>query len=80
VTRHERPFAVDAIVVLPEHLHVLMTLPKDDTDYSGRWRKIKSLFSRCVAGKIGLKTNATGEYALWQRRFLGAHDSRRRGF
>ena len=69
VTRRERPFAVDAIVILPEHLHVLMTLPIDDADYSARWRKIKSLFSRRVARRLGLSTNASGEYALWQRRF-----------
>jgi putative transposase len=69
VTRRERPFTIDAIVVLPEHLHVLMTLPSDDADYPGRWRKIKSLFSRRIAEKIGLKANASGEYGLWQRRF-----------
>src|SRR3954468_106517 len=69
VTRRELPFAVDAIVILPEHLHVLMTLPIDDADYSARWRKIKSLFSRRVARRLGLSTNASGEYALWQRRF-----------
>src|ERR1700688_1567329 len=25
--RNERPFAIDAVVVLPDHLHVVMTLP-----------------------------------------------------
>jgi putative transposase len=24
-TRRERPFAIDAVVVLPEHLHMMMT-------------------------------------------------------
>jgi REP-associated tyrosine transposase len=67
--RRERPFTVDAIVVLPEHLHVVMTLPLDDADFSGRWRKIKSLFSRRVAKTTGLKPNKRGEYALWQTRF-----------
>ena len=38
VARAERPFAVDAVVVLPDHLHVLMTLPEGDADFSGRWR------------------------------------------
>src|SRR4029450_4793115 len=27
VTRSEQPFAIDAIVVLPDHLHTIMTLP-----------------------------------------------------
>lgn len=26
-TRTDRPFEIDAIVVLPDHLHVIMTLP-----------------------------------------------------
>ncbi|MGA7523893.1 MAG: hypothetical protein WBW84_15685 [Acidobacteriaceae bacterium] len=26
-TRREHPFAPDAIVVLPDHLHIIMTLP-----------------------------------------------------
>lgn len=34
--RARHPFEVDAIVVLPEHLHVLMTLPRDDADFAGR--------------------------------------------
>src|SRR3977135_433829 len=48
VTRSERPFKIDAIVILPDHLHTVMTLPDDDSDFSGRWRRIKSLFSRQV--------------------------------
>jgi putative transposase len=29
-TRARHPFAIDAIVVLPEHLHAIWTLPEDD--------------------------------------------------
>jgi putative transposase len=32
-TRRSQPFAIDAIVVLPEHLHIVMTLPEGDADY-----------------------------------------------
>ena len=28
--RKERPFSIDAIVVLPEHLHCIWTLPEGD--------------------------------------------------
>src|ERR1700726_1476502 len=45
-TRGERPFMIDAIVILPEHLHVVMTLPQGDSDFPGRWRRIKSMFTR----------------------------------
>ena len=40
--RRERPFAIDAAVVLPDHLHAIITLPAGDSDYSGRWRAIKA--------------------------------------
>jgi putative transposase len=33
VVRRERPFAIDAIVVLPDHLHAIFTLPLDDADF-----------------------------------------------
>jgi putative transposase len=69
-TRGERPFMIDAIVVLPEHLHVVMTLPQGDSDFSGRWRRIKSVFTRqAVAHGVPVTQNRRGEYSLWQRRF-----------
>lgn len=70
VTRAERPFTVDAIVILPDHLHVIMTLPDTDADFSGRWRRIKSLFThQLVASGVPISRNHRGEFALWQRRF-----------
>jgi putative transposase len=70
LARSERPFAIDAIVVLPDHLHVVMTLPQADADFSGRWRRIKSAFTRrVVATDTTIQRNAKGEYSLWQRRF-----------
>jgi len=69
ITRRAHPFIIDAIVILPDHLHTIMTLPDGDADFSGRWRRIKSLFSRHVAAGGGIESNPRGEYALWQRRF-----------
>jgi putative transposase len=69
-TRGERPFTIDAIVVLPDHLHAIMTLPSGDSDFSGRWRRIKSVFTHgVVASGVPISRNHRGEYALWQRRF-----------
>jgi putative transposase len=69
-TRRERPFLLDAVVVLPDHLHVVITLPTDDADYPGRWKRFKSLFTRLVvARRGGFERNRRGEYSLWQRRF-----------
>lgn len=44
-TRVERPFHVDAWVVLPDHMHAVWTLPEGDSDYSVRWGAIKARFS-----------------------------------
>jgi putative transposase len=47
-----------------------MTLPLDDADFSGRWRRIKGHFSsRLIAAGAPLKRHANGDLALWQRRF-----------
>ena len=44
--RERHLFTIEAIVVLPDHLHAIWTLPEGDADYSLRWRLIKSAFSR----------------------------------
>lgn len=44
-TRAERPFAIDAWVVLPDHLHCIWTLPEGDADFSTRWGAIKVRFT-----------------------------------
>ena len=63
-------FETVAIVILPDHLHAIWTLPPEDADYSGRWRFIKASFSRSVA-KAGLAERRAGTagYDLWQSRF-----------
>jgi putative transposase len=69
-TKQVRPFYIDAMVVLPEHLHAIWTLPADDDDFSGRWRAIKAQFTRALVGNgVGIRRNPKGEYNLWQRRF-----------
>ena len=44
--RSNRPFQTDAIVLLPDHLHAIWTLPPDDDDYSARWAWIKKEFTK----------------------------------
>ena len=70
LAREKWPYIIDAIVVLPDHLHTIWTLPDGDADYSKRWRAIKSSFIQQLR-KLGipLTTNHRGEYRLWQRRF-----------
>jgi len=42
----KRPFVIDAAAVLPDHLHFIWTLPEHDSDYSTRWRLIKTAFTK----------------------------------
>jgi putative transposase len=64
------PARVDAIAILPDHLHALWTLPANDCDYSSRWRLIKNHFTRRLrASGYSGSPNAKGEYAVWQSRF-----------
>jgi putative transposase len=70
-TKAARPFHIDAWVVLPEHLHCVWTLPEGDSDYSGRWRDIKAVFSRSLPKTEYLSPvrKRKGERGIWQRRF-----------
>ena len=67
------PFCIDAIVVLPDHLHCLWTLPPDDANFSTRWRLINTHFSRhchdAYKRKQSLSRLRKSEQAVWQRRF-----------
>src|SRR5210317_1734497 len=68
--RQQRPFKTVAIVILPDHLHMVMKLPSGDSDYPGRWRSIKSHFTRSlVKNGLPLIKNTRGEFNLWQRRY-----------
>ena len=74
VTRAERPFTIEAWVVLPDHLHCIWRLPDGDTDYSTRWRLIKARFSRDLP--VGTRREShirRHERGLWQRRFWEHH-------
>jgi len=69
------PFAIEAMVVLPEHLHALWRLPVDDADFSKRWMLVKQGFTRKLASRgaldetAGWRKGSKGERTLWQRRF-----------
>jgi putative transposase len=61
----KHPFQIDAIVILPDHLHTVWRLPDGDADFSLRWRLIKHY----LASGIAAAANRRGEKAVWQRRF-----------
>jgi putative transposase len=69
-TRRAHPFTIDAVVVLPDHLHIVMTLPPGDSDFSTRWSLIKRGFTTSVVRSSAIVArHRNGEYALWQRRY-----------
>ncbi len=73
--RSERPFTIAAWVVLPDHLHAVWTLPGGDSDFSGRWKDIKTRFTKSL-GLVGQRSAsmiAKGEAGIWQRRFWEHH-------
>ena len=69
--RHKHPFKIEAVVVLPSHLHCIWLLPPDDEGFSVRWGLIKSYFSRSIekGERISASRLKRGERGLWQRRF-----------
>ncbi|WP_031336737.1 transposase [Rhodopseudomonas sp. B29] len=70
-TREARPFHIDAMVVLPDHLHAVWTLPERDADFSSRWRAIKKHFTKALPFTEPLDPvrQARRERGVWQRRF-----------
>jgi putative transposase len=69
------PFEIFAVVLLPDHLHAIWTLPSGDADYSTRWAKIKEAFTRSFLAAGGSEGRMTEnrerhrERAVWQHRF-----------
>ena len=69
--RANHHFTIVAMVVLPEHLHTIWTLPIGDSNYPLRWSLIKSGFSRAL-GKtenINSSRKQKRERGIWQRRY-----------
>ncbi len=67
------PFVTEAMVLMPDHLHTIWSLPDGDNDFSTRWSLVKANFSR----QFGVKTSEyvaqtrlrKRERGIWQRRF-----------
>ncbi|NPV85718.1 MAG: transposase [Anaerolineae bacterium] len=72
-TMQRHPFTINAIVILPDHLHAVWTLPESDSDYPMRWRLIKSHFTRHWRVRLPQHLSASrlhkGEQQVWQRRY-----------
>ncbi|MBV8612974.1 MAG: transposase [Acetobacteraceae bacterium] len=71
LVRARARFHVDAWVILPDHMHCVWTLPENDTDFSGRWRAIKVMFSKSLPATESRSPVMVrrGERGIWQRRY-----------
>ena len=69
--RAQRPFHIDAWVVLPDHTHCVWTLPPGDDDYSARWKAIKIAFAKTLPGteRLSAVQERKVERGIRQRRF-----------
>jgi putative transposase len=64
------PFQLDAVVILPDHFHLLCTLPDGDADFSARVQVLKRRFTfGLVRGGVKVRMNERGEADVWQHRF-----------
>jgi putative transposase len=69
VTRRNYPFEIDAMVILPDHIHAVWTLPDGDANFPTRWRSIKIRFSKAIPADERPAAGRTGEPGIWQRRY-----------
>ncbi len=73
--RRDFPFSLVAAALLPDHLHLIMELPADDTNFSIRISAIKGHFTRrwFDAGGSCAQQSASrqrqGYAGIWQKRF-----------
>jgi putative transposase len=75
IVRARYPLQIVAVVLQPEHLHTVWTLPRGDADYSIRSKRIKEEFTRLYLSRGGSEAEQSnsrrkqGERGVWQRRF-----------
>ena len=71
VVRAAHPFTIHAWVVLPDHIHCVISLPEGDADFALRVRRIKGEFSKSLPLSEWRSTvrQRRGERGVWQRRY-----------
>lgn len=75
-TRLAFPFKINALVLLPDHLHCIWTLPIDDNNIPIRWSMIKRLVSKEVGSQYSMQNisrTKRNETTVWQRRYWEHH-------
>ncbi|MCA9069106.1 MAG: transposase [Planctomycetaceae bacterium] len=69
------PLTIDAMVLLPDHLHTIWSLPSGDAQYPTRWAWLKKEFTRrflAHGGKEQARSRSRRRHrrrGVWQRRY-----------
>jgi putative transposase len=69
------PFTINALVLLPDHLHAIWSLPAGDYEYPKRWGWIKKEFTKAWLGLGGREQAQTigrirdGRRGIWQPKY-----------
>lgn len=69
------PFSMPAVVLLPDHLHAIWTLPPGDAGYPARWGWIKKEFTKRWLAQGGTEQPVSearqlrGDHGVWQPRY-----------
>ena len=64
-TKQRHPFRMDAVVILPDHLHCIWTLPQADADFSTRWNMLKGYFSRHITKGEKISASRKSRRETW---------------
>lgn len=71
--RQKYPFKIEALVILPDHLHTIWQMPENDADFSTRWNQIKRYVSHHCRHYDNLAKTANEikkrQSSIWQQRF-----------
>lgn len=69
--KQRHPFEIVAVCVLPDHMHLLIRLPENDSNYPMRLRMIKAGFSRALPKieAVSAARRRKNERGIWQRRY-----------
>lgn len=73
--QQNRPFQIQAFVLLPDHFHTIWTLPPEDSDLSTRMRLIKQTVTKYYGKELeqdvvlSMSRSKRKERNVWQRRF-----------
>ena len=80
-TQTDYPFEIEAIVILPDHLHAIWTLPPNDADFSTRWRLIMNQIFKSIAKARAAIRDPQEAKRAWHlaAAILGTHDPKRCG-